>query len=136
MSEASRRVSETGIPPLPPISGQRPPSGLTDRAIDPPRPAPRVGQRPAAATPATARITSETSLDEAAALLAADLDAVPGIERFGGVRLGELDRSGPRPLRLMWRLARPQLSDRYGDVTVGELLTRYRGRGGGGSAPA
>jgi hypothetical protein len=137
ISDASRRVSETGIPPLPPISGQRPPTGLTDRAIDPPRPAPGVGQRAAAArpaTPATARITSDTSIDDAAALLAADLDSVPGIERFGGVRLGELDRSGPRPLRLMWRLARPQLVDRYGDVTVGELLARYRGRGGGSAS--
>ena len=57
--------------------------------------------------------------------LAADLRAVPGIERFGAVRLGELERSGPRPLRTMWRIAREQLDERYGQLTIGELIERY-----------
>jgi hypothetical protein len=52
---------------------------------------------------------------------------VPGIERFGSIRLADLDRTGPRPLRTMWRIARDQLESRYGDLTIGELLDRFRG---------
>jgi hypothetical protein len=59
----------------------------------------------------------------------------PGIERFGGMRLSELDDAGPRPLRTMWRVARDRLEQDYGDVTIGEMLDRYR-RGGGGGVSA
>ena len=81
--------------------------------------------RPPAPRPASADITRETTVDDAATRLAADLRAVPGIERFAAVRLGELDRSGPRPLRTMWRIAREQLDERYGQMTIGELIERY-----------
>ena len=81
------------------------------------------------ARPASADITRETTLDDAAVRLANDLRAVPGIERFGALRLEELDRSGPRPLRTMWRIAREQLSERYGAMTVGEFIDRSRGGG-------
>ncbi len=57
--------------------------------------------------------------------LASDLRAVPGIERFAAVRLAELERGGPRPLRTMWRVARDQLGERYGQLTIGELIDRY-----------
>jgi hypothetical protein len=50
------------------------------------------------------------------------LDALP---------LQELDGTGPRPLRTMWRVAREQLDDRYGLLTVGEVLDRYENRRGG-----
>ena len=50
---------------------------------------------------------------------------VPGIERFGQVQLAELERSGPRPLRTMWRIAREQLDDQFGQMTIGELIDRY-----------
>ncbi len=73
---------------------------------------------------ASVEITREMTVDEAAQRLANDLRAVPGIERFGALRLDDLDRTGPRPLRTMWRLVRDQLRDRYGSVTVGELLDR------------
>jgi hypothetical protein len=66
--------------------------------------------------------------------LADDLSKVPGIERFGPMRLAELDRSGPRPLRVMWRLAKPQLEARFGDITIDELLTAYRQARGGEQA--
>jgi flotillin len=98
------------------------PAPRTDTAAGPARPA--ASARPAA-TPAP--ITRDTTVDEAARQLAADLRAVPGIERFGAVRLAELERGGPRPLRTMWRIARDQLDDRYGQVTIGELIDRYRG---------
>jgi hypothetical protein len=82
---------------------------------------------------ASAQIARDTTLDDAVTRLAQDLRAIPGIERFGAVRLGELDRTGPRPLRTMWRVARSQLDDRYGNLTIGEMLDRY-GKGGGGTS--
>ncbi len=89
-----------------------PPPARTDTAAGPAR-------------PASAAIDRETTLDDAARRLAGDLRAVPGIERFGGVRLAELERSGPRPLRTMWRMARERLGERYGAMTIGELIDRY-----------
>ena len=83
--------------------------------------------RPVGARPATAGITRDTTLDEAALRLAADLRAVPGIERFAGTRLADLDSAGPRPLRTMWRISREHLDQRYGQLTIGELIERYRG---------
>jgi len=86
-----------------------------------------LGTRPAEVQPP---VTRETTVNAAAQRLARDLRAIPGIERFGALRLGELDRAGPRPLRTMWRIARDELGDRYGEMTIGEILDRY-GRGGG-----
>ena len=84
--------------------------------------------RPARGTrPASADITSETTLDDAAVRLASDLRAVPGIERFAAVRLADLETGGPRPLRTMWRISREQLDQRYGQLTIGELIERYGG---------
>jgi flotillin len=77
------------------------------------------------ARPASLDITRETTVDDAASRLATDLRAVPGIARFGQVQLAELERSGPRPLRTMWRIAREQLDDRFGQMTIGELIDRY-----------
>jgi flotillin len=92
------------------------PAPLSDTAAGPARPVTR---------PASLDIGRQTTLDDAARRLAADLRAVPGIDRFAEVKLGELERSGPRPLRTMWRLAREQLDDRYGQLTIGELIDRY-----------
>jgi flotillin len=86
-----------------------------------------LGTRPADVRPA---VTRETTVNAAAQRLARDLQAIPGIERFGSLRLGELDRAGPRPLRTMWRIARDELGDRYGEMTIGEILDRF-GPGGG-----
>ena len=145
MSEASRQTREVAtapLPPLPPVTADpatRPAAAsvaATDRAVAPPRPAPRPDAS-SPARPASADITRETPLDEAASRLAADLRAIPGIERFGSVRLGELDRSGPRPLRTVWRIAREQLDERWGQLTIGEMLDRYGGgRSGGTGASA
>ena len=81
--------------------------------------------------PAAAGVTRDTTVNVAAQRLARDLAAIPGIERFGTLRLGDLDRSGPLPLRTMWRLARHELADRYGQMTIGEIVDRFAGRGGG-----
>ena len=100
------------------------PAALADMAVGPARPAVR--------TPASAGITRDTTLDEAALRLATDLRAIPGIERFTETRLSDLERGGPRPLRTMWRVSREQLDQRYGQLTIGELIERY----GGGPPPA
>ena len=117
--KAIRAASETPAAPTAP---------KTDTASGPPRPAPaRTGR------PASAEITAETTVEEAATKLASDMRAVPGIERFATVRLGSLDSAGPRPLRTMWRISRDQLEQRYGQMTIGELIDRY---GGGLTPPA
>ena len=79
-------------------------------------------------------LSRDTTINAAAQRLARDLQAIPGIERFGALRLGELDRAGPRPLRTMWRIARDELGERYGEMTIGEVLDRY-GRTGGAPGP-
>ena len=92
-----------------------------------------LGTRPPDAGPP---IDRETTVNAAAQRLARDLQAIPGIERFGALRLGELDRAGPRPLRTMWRIARDELGDRYGEMTIGEVIDRYRASGGSAGPPA
>ena len=108
MADAERAVRSATSP-------TRSPAPRSDTAAGPARPA----------RPASADISRETTVDDAARRLAGDLRAVPGIERFGAVRLAELERSGPRPLRTMWRIARDQLDARYGQLTIGELIDRY-----------
>jgi hypothetical protein len=98
-----------------------------DRAIGQPTPA--SGTTPA---PAVGALGRESTLDEAASALADDLMRIPGIQRFGDMRLGDLDAAGPRPLRTMWRVARGRLSSRYGEMTIGEIIDRSRGGDGGG----
>lgn len=74
-----------------------------------------------------AGVTRETTVTDAAMRLANDLQAVPGIERFGTLRLDTLETSGPRPLRTMWRVAREKLGASYGQLTIGEVIDRYGG---------
>ena len=84
--------------------------------------------RPATGALEAAGVDPDTTVDEAARQLASELQGVPGIERFGLLRLSELDSTGPRPLRTMWRLAKVQLGERYGALTIGELIDRYATR--------
>ncbi len=80
--------------------------------------------------PAAAGVNRDTTVNFAAQRLARDLAAIPGIERFGTLRLEDLDRAGPRPLRTMWRLARNELADRYGQMTIGEMVDQFARPGG------
>jgi hypothetical protein len=105
-ADTAIRAAQTPTPP---------PIPRTDTAAGPARPA----------RPASIDITRETTVDEAARRLATDLRALPGIERFAEVRLSQLEQAGPRPLRTMWRLAREQLDEQVGQLTIGELLDRY-----------
>jgi flotillin len=96
------------------------PTPRTDTAAGPASPVPR---------PESLDITRETTVDEAARRLAADLRSVPGIDRFADVRLEQLGSTGPRPLRTMWRVARDQVDERVGQMTIGEVLDRYGDQG-------
>jgi flotillin len=95
------------------------------------RSAPAATEAAVRAAPAAAGVTRDTTVNVAAQRLARDLAAIPGIERFGSIRLGELDRIGPRPLRTMWRIARGDLADRFGEMTIGEIVDRFGGSGPG-----
>jgi flotillin len=108
-----------------------------DRAIGQPTPAPSAAAAASpAAAPAVAGLKRESTLEEAASALAGDLLRIPGIQRFGDMRLSDLDATGPRPLRTMWRVARDRLARDYGQLTIGEIIDRYQGGGGGVSAGA
>jgi flotillin len=106
------------LPPLPPVSDVRP----SDR------------RRAAKAAAGAVGLNEASTLSESAVKLAEELQRVPGIERFGGTRLRDLERSGPRTLRTLWGAARDDLETRYGDVTIGMLLEEYE-RSSGGRAP-
>ena len=130
MSKAAARVPEedlgltSQLPPHPPVSDVRP----GDRKAS--------WERAGEAAAAEVGLSRETTLDEAAVRLAEELRVIPGIERFGGTRLGDLDASGPRALRTLWRIARSRLDQRYGDMTIGTLLERYEDRREGGGPTA
>jgi hypothetical protein len=106
----------SALPPHPPVSDVRP----TDK------------RRTAAdAALGAAGLGEQTTMEDAAVTLAEELRRIPGIERFGGTRLADLERSGPRTLRTLWGAARGELQARYGDVTIGMLLDRYEQTQGG-----
>jgi hypothetical protein len=97
------------LPPMPPVSDL----------------APGDKRRLAGAALGTVGLDESSTLSQSAQRLAEELIRIPGIERFGGTRLRDLDRSGPRSLRVLWGAARDELSSRYGDVTIGMLLDAY-----------
>jgi len=108
MADAQRAIQSSTAATAP--AGPR-----TDTASGPPRPA----------RPQSADVSRETTVDEAARRLAADLRSVPGIQRYSDVRLAQLEQTGPRPLRTIWRVAREELDERFSEVTIGELIDRY-----------
>jgi len=104
------------LPPMAPVSDLRP------------------GDKRRAAVDAAASVVGldeSSTLSETAQRLAEELIRIPGIERFGGTRLRDLERSGPRTLRTLWGASREELSARYGDVTIGMLLDEYSKEHGG-----
>ena len=83
----------------------------------------------AAATTAAAVTSAKTGLeaaeDDAARLLATKLREIPNVSDYVHLRLSEVGSSGPRPMRVLWRIAEAQVGKRYGAMTVGELMTRF-----------
>lgn len=86
----------------------------------------------AAATTAAATATVKTGLeaaeDEAARLLATKLREIPNVVDYSHLRLSEVASSGPRPMRILWRIAEAQVGKRYAGMTVGELMKRFGAR--------
>ena len=79
----------------------------------------------AAAAVATAKAGLEAAEDDAARLLATKLREIPNVSEYTHLRLTEVGSSGPRPLRILWRIAEPQVGKRYGAMTVGEFMKRF-----------
>jgi flotillin len=90
-------------------------------------------RRVADAAVSAAGLGESSTLSESAVRLAEELKRIPGIEKFGGTKLRDLERSGPRTLRSLWAVARDDLQARYGDVTIGVLLDAYEHGGDAGS---
>ncbi len=78
-----------------------------------------------AAAVATAKTGVEAAEDDAARLLARKLREIPNVSDYAHLRLSEAGSSGPRPIRLLWRIAEAQIGKRYGALTVGELMSRF-----------
>jgi hypothetical protein len=111
----------------------RPPSASTgpgaDRAVGEPRPAPGIGGRPASEAPGAEAVRAALVRQ-----LAGAMRSIPGVERFGRLRLAELDRAGSTTLKSLWRNARTDLEDSYGQLTIADVLERFAGPGSGGAA--
>jgi len=78
-----------------------------------------------AAAVATAKAGLDAAEDDAARLLARKLREIPNVSDYAHLRLSEVGSSGPRPMRLLWRIAEAQVGKRYGAMTVGELMSRF-----------
>ena len=95
-------------PTTPPAQTPRPPAGMPPQS-------------------ARARTEPIDSVDRSAAELAANMRAVPDIERYGHLNLRDIPAGAPRPLKLLWAAAEKELGTRYGGTTVRELLERFAG---------
>ncbi|CAN5641850.1 hypothetical protein BH23CHL6_BH23CHL6_12260 [soil metagenome] len=135
VDQALRRASETidrATSAAPPASAAPIPTGpagpvVSATALTPPSSAgPTPVARPGAGAPSRPQaITASTPLGEAATILADQLRNLPGIERYAGIQVGQLEQRGSRPMRAAWRVARERLGAQYGQMTVGELLARF-----------
>jgi len=70
-------------------------------------------------------IGADTPLQEAASILADQMRRIPGVERYSDLALNELDQRGSRSVRAAWAMARDRMASDYGQLTVGELLSRF-----------
>ncbi|HEU5287662.1 MAG TPA: flotillin domain-containing protein, partial [Candidatus Limnocylindria bacterium] len=93
----------------------------------PATPAPSAQHAPADAAASTTD-GAEALEDEAARHFAQQLRGMPNVGQFAGLKLSEVSTIGPRPLRLLWQVAEPQIARRYGSLTVGELMQRFGGQ--------
>ena len=119
-------------PPAPPsestssAAGAAAPTTATNAQSTTPAPSTIEGATAAAAATATTGL--EEAQDDAARLLATKLREIPNVSDYSHLRLSEVGSSGPRPMRILWRIAEAQVGKRYGSMTVGELMTRFGAR--------
>ena len=133
--DGERGGSARQATPAPPAAGQPPsaaaaaPATATNGQSTPAAQTIENAMAAAAATTAAAVATAKTGLeaseDEAARLLAAKLREIPNVSDYKHLRLSEVGASGPRPMRILWRIAEAQVGKRYGGMTVGELMQRF-----------
>ena len=133
--DGERGGSARQATPAPPAAGQPPspaaaaPATATNGQSTPAAQTIENAMAAAAATTAAAVATAKTGLeaseDEAARLLAAKLREIPNVGDYKHLRLSEVGASGPRPMRILWRIAEAQVGKRYGSMTVGELMQRF-----------
>jgi flotillin len=75
---------------------------------------------------ATAVSPSAGNVEQWAKWLASRLSEVPQIRVYGSLRLADLADKGPGPARAVWQTAQAVLGKDYANVTVGDLIDRFR----------
>lgn len=109
--------------------GSAHPAASTPSVVPPVPSSPVPPAQHAAANAATSATDGAEALeDEAARHFAQQLRGMPNVGQFAGLKLSEVSTIGPRPLRLLWQVAEPQIARRYGSLTVGELMQRFGGQ--------
>jgi flotillin len=66
------------------------------------------------------------NVEQWAQWMAAQLAQVPQIQVYGALRLSDLAEKGPAPARAVWQTAQAVLGKDYSNVTVSDLLNRFR----------
>jgi Uncharacterized protein conserved in bacteria len=69
---------------------------------------------------------SAGNVEQWAQWVAAQLAQVPQIQVYGALRLSDLAEKGPAPARAVWQTAQAVLGKDYSNVTVSDLLNRFR----------
>jgi hypothetical protein len=110
------------------------PGTSLDRAAGEPRPSPDLATR--GSQPEASAGGPEASRQEMLAALGRAFRAIPGVERFGRLRLEELDRAGPSSLKRLWRETRDDLEASYGQLTIADVIDRLSGGGSASAGPA
>ena len=76
---------------------------------------------------APARVTpSDGNLNQWAKWLADQLRRIPDIQVYDGLKLSDLEARGPAVARSVWLTAKEVLAKNYGNVTIGDLLDRFK----------
>ncbi|HXC76462.1 MAG TPA: SPFH domain-containing protein [Candidatus Acidoferrum sp.] len=66
------------------------------------------------------------NIEQWAQWMASQLAQVPQIQAYGALRLADLAEKGPAPARAVWQTAQAVLGKDYSNMTVSDLLTRFR----------
>jgi flotillin len=66
------------------------------------------------------------NVEQWAQWVASQLAQVPQIQVYGALRLSDLAEKGPAPARAVWQTAQAVLGKDYSNVTVSDLLARFR----------
>ena len=66
------------------------------------------------------------NVEQWAQWMAAQLAQVPQIQVYGALRLADLAEKGPAPARAVWQTAQAVLGKDYSNMTVSDLLNRFR----------